>query len=493
MNRSIMVFSLAGTALILGACGMSHGTDHANHAPDVAAPKVVEGAFTTPLPRVPVLPGTGGTLTARSVRHDGGAGSFDALGYGASGMLGPTLDLRTGQVLSLTLENRLSEPTNLHWHGLTVPAEQDGHPDSATAPGASKAYSFPVVQRAGLYWYHPHAHGTTAKQAYLGLAGLIRVADDAEESFALPSGRDEHLLVLQDKRLASGVLSYSPSSEEVMTGLMGETILVNGVASPVATLRRGWNRLRILNGSNARLFQLALENGASMRVIGTDGGLLDAAATSRTVLLGPGERVDLLVDFSKSAAGESTYLKSTAFTGGGAQGSQEFRLLKFLVDREIGDTTAPDLSYAPLGLPSQTNSVRTRRFEMGGMDHGTGGHSMSSGATGMHRINGKSWDPLRVDDTVVAGSTEIWEFGNPSDEIHPVHIHGMQFGLLERTGGRAELLAHERGWKDTFVLLPGETVRAAIRFPDQPGVFLLHCHNLEHEDDGMMLQFRILP
>lgn len=115
------------------------------------------------------------------------------------------------------------------------------------------------------------------------------------------------------------------------------------------------------------------------------------------------------------------------------------------------------------------------------------------GGMGMHQINGKSWDPRRVDDSVVAGRTEIWEFKNPSDEIHPVHIHGMQFGLLERTGGRAALSAHERGWKDTFVLLPGETVRAVIRFPNQPGLFLLHCHNLEHEDDGMMLQFRIFP
>lgn len=482
---------LCGLALPMTACDMSHDADHGNHAPGNTPSNVVEGAFTTPLPAIPEMSGSAATLAAQAVRHDAGSASFEALGYASTGMLGPTLTVASGEVLSLTLQNRLAEGTNLHWHGLTVPSEQDGYPDSTTPPGGSKSYSFPILQRAGLYWYHPHAHGTTAKQAYRGLAGLIRVSDSAERAFRLPSGRDELELVLQDKRLSGNVLEYAPSASDVMTGMLGETILVNGAISPVATLRGGWNRLRILNGSNARVFHLALDHDLPMRVIGSDGGLLAEARSTGSILLGPGERADVLVDFSRLASGTSAFLRSVPFAGGGVQGSQEFRLLKFAIDSAKGDTSAPAMSYAPLDLPKEPNSVRTRRFEMTAMAHGGAGHSM--GGMGMHQINGKSWNPRRVDDSVVAGQTEIWEFRNPSDEIHPVHIHGMQFGLLDRTGGRAALLPHERGWKDTFVLLPGETVRAAIRFPDQPGLFLLHCHNLEHEDDGMMLQFRILP
>jgi blue copper oxidase len=486
------VILICCASLSFTGCGMSHGSGHENHASDNSTSKVAEGAFSTALPSIPEMSGSTRVLTAQTVRHDAGSATFEALGYSGSGILGPTLTANTGDVMSLTLQNRLAEGTNLHWHGLTVPPEQDGYPDSTTPPGGTNSYSFPILQRAGLYWYHPHAHGSTAKQAYRGLAGLIRIADSAERGYRLPSGKDEVLLVLQDKRLSGSVLEYAPSSSDVMAGMLGETIFVNGAISPVATLRKGWNRLRVLNGSNARVFNLALGDGTPLLVIGSDGGLLENAQSTGSILLGPGERVDVLVDLSRHAAGTSTFLKSMPFSGGGIQGSQDFRLLKILIDSLVGDSSAPSLSFAPLALPVSTNSVRTRIFEMTAMAHGGGGHSMGGGM-GMHQINGKSWDPRRVDDSVVAGRTEIWEFKNPSDEIHPVHIHGMQFGLLERTGGRAALSAHERGWKDTFVLLPGETVRAVIRFPNQPGLFLLHCHNLEHEDDGMMLQFRILP
>jgi FtsP/CotA-like multicopper oxidase with cupredoxin domain len=486
--------TLSCALLALTSCDGSHGVHHEDHAPATTTIPVIEGAFTTPLPAISTMPGTSGVLAAQTVRHDAGAGTIDALGYGPSGMLGPTLLLRSGERLSIRLDNGMGEATNLHWHGLTVPPEQDGHPDSTIAPAASKSYSFPVQQRAGLYWYHPHAHGTTAKQAYRGLAGLIRVADAAEEGLQLPSGKDEHLLVLQDKRFSGRSLDYSPSSSDVMDGFLGETILVNGAAFPVAKLRKGWSRLRILNGSNARVFNLAIEDGTPMRVIGTDGGLLDQARTASTILLGPGERVDVLVDLSRSQPGTSTYLRSAPFAGGGNQGSQSFRLLKLIVDSASGGTSAPVMTFPALDPPQAASSVRTRVFEMTAMDHsgghGAGGHPMGGG-TGMHRINGKVWDPRRIDDTVVAGTTETWEFRNPSDEIHPVHIHGMQFALQARSGGRATLQAHERGWKDTFLLLPGETVRATLRFPNQLGLFLLHCHNLEHEDDGMMLQFLI--
>lgn len=488
-----------GSFLLMVGCmdgGMDHGSmdgmDHSmgHFAP---APVVVEGAFTEVLGRIPVVEGTSATLEPQAVRSKPDAGSLDALGYSSAGPLGPTLSLRTGDRIGVTLRNKLSEATNLHWHGLTAPADLDGHPDSGTAPGASKTYSFPISNRAGMYWYHPHFMGSTARQAYRGLAGLIRVTDAQEEALKLPGGLDEIPLVLQDKRVSAGSLVYAPTSSDVMSGWMGETITVNGVASPVLKVRKGWVRLRILNGSNARIFQLALDDQREMRLVGSDGGLLGQSAGIRSQLMGPGERTDLLVDFSKDTTGTVHHLHSLAFANGGVQGRQSFRVLKIVVDSSVGTTTAMPTDLGPISLPDPSKAARTRVFTLDGMGAmgGTTGMSGMTGMTGMHTINGKTWDPRRIDETVVAGQTEIWEFKNTTDEPHPVHVHGLQFSVVARWGGRIAPEPFEKGWKDSFLLLPGETARIALVFPDNPGDFLLHCHNLEHEEDGMMLRFRI--
>jgi blue copper oxidase len=489
---------LLGALLPLAGCmsnDMNMNSGSKNTMMTTSATTVTEGAFVTPLPAIPTMDGTNATLTAQAVKQSYGTGTLDALGYSSAGWLGPTLLVKQGDLLGVQFKNTMSEATNLHWHGLAVPADQDGYPDSTTASGSSKSYSFPVTARAGLYWYHPHSNGSTARQAYRGLAGLIRVSDATEEALGLPSGRDEIPLVIQDKRLAGGVLNYAPTTAEVMTGYLGETMIVNGAAFPVATVRRGWVRLRLLNGSNARVLNLALENGQAMKLIGSDGGLLDQTVSVSKVLLGPAERVDVLVDFSGLAAGASTYLRCETFANGGTQGSQAFRILKLTADTAVGDLRTPPTALSALSLPSQAASLRTRTFALNGMS-GTMSTSMTSSTgmgSGMHTINGKTWNRSRIDETVTVGETEVWEFSNPSDEIHPIHIHGLQFALLSRTGGRGALEAPEKGWKDTFLLLPGETVRIVLTFPNHPGLFLLHCHNLEHEDDGMMLQFLIKP
>jgi blue copper oxidase len=464
---------------------MDHTDVPAMHG--AVARTVVEGEFVDPLPAIPSVDGGRGGLEPQGVRVRIGSDSVDGLGYSSGGLLGPTLSLESGGMLGVTLRNRLSEGTNLHWHGLTVPAALDGFPDSVVAAGAAKSYAFPVTARAGLYWYHPHQMGSTARQAYRGLAGLIRVSDPQERAVGLPDGVDEIPLVVQDKRLAGGGFAYDPTMDEVMAGWTGERILVNGALAPVVSVRRGWARLRILNGSNARVYDLAFQDGRPFVVIGSDGGLVGTPASASEILLGPGERVDVLVDFSADAAGVLTYLRSEAFANGGTQGKQGFRIAKFVVDSAAGAQRGALPVLPDPGMPSGDRSDTTRLFELSG----EGGMSMMGGMSGMHRINGKSWDPRRIDAEVVAGSTEIWVFRNPSTEIHPVHIHGLQFRILERTGGRTALAPHERGWKDTFVLLPGESARLVLTFPDQSGIFLLHCHNLEHEEDGMMLQFRI--
>lgn len=496
--RSLATLSF-GFVLVTGCVdsGMDHdsmdGMDHGatTTSSGTGAMAVVEGDFRSPLPRIPALDGTSATLAAQEVRPDSSLGRGGAMGYSSQGPLGPTLELRSGARLGVSLQNKLAEPTNLHWHGMVVPADQDGYPDSGTSAGASKAYSFEVKNRAGLYWYHPHFMGRTARQAYLGLAGLIRVTDDREEALGLPSGPDEIPLVLQDMRKSSGSLSYAPGAADVMSGWMGETITVNGSPSPVVKVPRGWVRLRILNGSNARIFDLALEDHREMRLVGSDGGLLARASSIASQLLGPAERTDLLVDFSADAAGTVLHLVSLPFANGGVQGRQGFRILRIVVDTAVGSFRTSPTELGALDLPDPAQAVRTRTFTMTGMT-GMSGMSGMAGMAGMHRINGKVWDPKRIDETVVAGQTEIWEFQNTTDEPHPVHVHGLQFSIVERKGGRTAPEAFEKGWKDTFLLLPGETARVVLRFPDNPGVFLLHCHNLEHEEDGMMLQFKIV-
>lgn len=499
MKRSIFV---AFFPMLLLGCESSHhgmegGMDHSDHSTmhGAVARTVLEGDFTDPLPSIPEVDGRNAILEARSVRVRVGQDSMDGLGYASGGLLGPTLVLESGARMGVVLRNHLSEGTNLHWHGLSVPADLDGFPDSAIAPGASKSYDFPVGDRAGLYWYHPHLMGATARQAYRGLAGLIRISDPQERGVGLPTGPDEIPLVIQDRRMAGGAFTYAPTMADVMAGWTGERILVNGALAPVVKVRRGWTRLRILNGSNARVYNFAFEDRRPFVVIGSDGGLLAAPAEASMLLLGPGERVDVLVDFSSAAAGSVTYLRSEAFGNGGGQGTQGFRIAKFAVDTAAGTRRDARPVLPDPRLPSGDRADSVRLFELSGegsMDMMPGMSGMS-GMTGMHRINGKTWDPRRTDAEVVAGSREIWEFRNPTAEIHPVHVHGLQFRLLERTGGRGALEPHEKGWKDTFLLLPGESARIVLTFPDLPGNFLLHCHNLEHEEDGMMLQFRIRP
>jgi FtsP/CotA-like multicopper oxidase with cupredoxin domain len=267
---------------------------------------------------------------------------------------------------------------------------------------------------------------------------------------------------------------------------------VNGIYSPNHKVATRWYRARILNGSTARVYNLALSNGASFTVIGSDGGLLSTAENATTLLLAPGERADILLNFSSGQIGTEIYLQSNSFSGGGeAQGSDSFKIMKFIVDRSETDSfTAPSSLSAIIPIPA-TQSSYNRNFDLKQADHNA--HAGMNMGNMEHTINGKSFDMNRVDFSVNAGVTEIWTFDNSaSDEIHPMHIHGMQFQILDRTGGRGAVIAPERGWKDTVLMMAQEKVRVIMTFPNNKGKFILHCHNLEHEDSGMMLNYEIL-
>lgn len=449
---------------------------------------VIEGSFTDAL-TFPGIQSNNASLAAQAT--SGGLFNGNKLavyGYQSDSLLGPTLKFNSGESLSVNVQNNLTEATNIHWHGLAVPADMDGHPMDVIQPGASFNYSFNVNQRAAFYWYHPHPDKKTGEHAFKGLAGLIVVNDAEEAALNLPSGEQEILLVLQDKRISANSIIYYPTDTEIMTGYMGEYVLVNGVYAPYHNVTTKQYRVRILNGSNARVYNLALSNGASFSIIGSDGGLIAATETVNSVLLGPGERLDLIVDF-RNSVNDEVFLISKAFDGGDVQGTQEFKIMKFVVAIQESDSFILPSTLSSISFLTESQATKTRSFDISnphGEEHG--GHTNGSG----HAIGGKTFDATRIDEYITAGSIEVWTFDNSmGGEPHPMHLHGQQFQILDRTNGGGIIQPHEKGWKDTVNVMPKEIVRVIVPFGSLLGTFVFHCHNLEHEDDGMMLQYQL--
>jgi FtsP/CotA-like multicopper oxidase with cupredoxin domain len=467
---------LGGPALWSAACA------------DPASPDapLVDGSPTQPrLPVPETIAPTNLALPARPgsvAKEDGGS---------ISGWLfrdtlpGPTLRLTSGDTVNITLENGLTEESIVHWHGLDVPDDMDGHPRHAVGPGGSYNYQFTVPNRAATYWYHPHPHGRTGGQTYRGLAGFF-IVDDAEDAgLDLPRGQREVPLVIQDKRVdSSGQPVFSPTGQDRMNGYLGDTPFVNGASFPFHSVDRGLYRFRILNGSNARIYELALSDGRPLVLIGNDGGLLDEPTTLESIFLAPAERVDLLVDFSSYQPGSRITLQSREFQisggvgSGGGQG-QAMNLMDFVVSSASADTVSLPTVLASLPAIPSTAGAPTKTFEF-------------SSRMGTHLINDRSFGVERVDAQVSLGIPELWRFVNNSGLPHPVHMHAGQFRVLSRSGGRGQVFPWEKGLKDSVLLMPFETVEVAVHFQLHRGIYLLHCHNLEHEDAGMMLNFEVV-
>lgn len=478
--------SLAGFLISSSGCKREH------HIGLLAQPvRVTEGDFSSQL-SFPSQAGVNQTLTAQATTANLKGANIPVLGYQPNSLLGPSFKVNKGDAVNILLQNNLSEPTNIHWHGLKVPALMDGHPDQLVNAGGTFRYQFMVNQRAGLSWYHPHPHAKTGKQVFQGLAGLFIINDAEEAALNLPSGPYEIPLVIQDKRITTTGITYNPSMEEVMAGFMGESIVVNGVYSPYTEVATRYYRLRILNGSNARVYNLAFSNNADMIIIGNDGGLLKNPVTVKEILIAPGERLDVLVNFSGVSVGTEIFLVSKEFAfGGNAQGKQTFRIMKFAVTTAVADTfTVPANLSAIITIPA-SSAVKTRTFDISNaMKHH--GYPVNDGMQMRHRINGKIFDSSRIDESVSVNTNEIWVFDNSQgDEPHPMHLHGVLFRVLDRSGGRGNLIASENGWKDTVLVMPGEKVSVMVSFENNAGKFVFHCHNLEHEDDGMMLQYQL--
>ncbi len=497
MKRRKFIQLTGGVTLLGGVVPTIFSACNGEHMGDMTevAHEVIEGAFNVALPVPPVVSATSATLTAQKTTAAVFKGKkSEVLGYQKDGILGPTLRLNAGELVNVAFKNNLDQPSNVHWHGLLTPANMDGHPSDVAQPGGSLNYSFPVNQRAGTYWYHPHPDFKTGEQAYLGLAGFFIVDDAEEQALGLPSGAYDLPLVIQDKHKDSNNnFHYHPTMSDLMNGMTGGSILVNGVHSPFAEVEPRTYRLRLLNGSNGRIYNLALSNGAAFTIIGTDGGLLAAPETLTTIMLAPGERVDVLVSFASIAGGTEVFLKSETFEGGEFQGKQAFNILKLIVKNGPADNFNVPAVLSSFSPVLESQATKTRSFDISN-DGGHGGHGAGhGGGMAVHTINGKSYDHTRIDETVNAGATEIWTFDNTHGiDPHPMHLHGALFQVLDRTGGRGQVFSFEKGWKDTVLVMPGERVRVIAVFAENKGVFVFHCHNLEHEDTGMMLQMEVV-
>jgi FtsP/CotA-like multicopper oxidase with cupredoxin domain len=421
-----------------------------------------------------------------------------------SGAFGPTLELEHGERVRIHFHNRMRGPSIVHWHGMLVPDKADGHPRFAVGEDGEYVYDFTVRNPAGTYLYHPHAHGMTGAQMYYGLAGLLIVRERDEQERGLPAIDHELALAIQDRRVgAENQFDYRRTMMDRMNGMFGDTVLVNGMPDAAFKVAPRPYRLRLANVSNARIYKLAWSDGRPMQVIATDNGLLSSAEGPKAVpyvTLAPFERVELLEDFGQRRSGAEVGLVSGAFSlrsgmmggrmggmmGGmmGSEQGQELSIARFTVGSGTPVQTGPLTLPAP--APSLTDPAAELRTQLS-FRHMRG------------FLNGRSFDMngFADDEKMPLGKPVIWTFSNDGPGMampHPIHVHGVRFAILERRGGRGADDLREgivsAGFKDTFMMMPGESVRVGFT-PTEPGLFMVHCHNLEHEDGGMMRNFHV--
>jgi len=429
--------------------------------------------------------------------------------------LGPTFRVKQGQHIRVHFNNQLPEPSIIHWHGLRLSEEMDAHPRFAVPSGETYTYDFEVLNRAGSYWYHPHPDMLTGKQVYNGLAGMFIVTDDEEAAAGLPEGEYDIPLVIQDRTLdADNQLVYLPEGMEAETmGFLGDRILVNGQADATLSVATRAYRLRLLNGSNFRIYKLAWEDDTPLTVIATDGGLLETPMQRDYVTLAPGERVELWVDFSQYPVGTQLLLQSHPFSGiermkmggmnmGGMD--MEDKTLPQGSEMTVLHVDVTQESSERLTLPERLSSIERYPLE-GAVNADNPRRFALARQMPLWTINGRSFemDEVAEDEIVRLNTLEVWEFDNlleGDDQMaHPMHIHGVQFQIIERQVAPDTAEGWETvragyvddGWKDTLLIMPGERVKLLLKFEDFAGTFVYHCHTLEHEDRGMMRNFRI--
>jgi len=456
-----------------------------------------------PLPIPPLLDARGHgqalALTAQSGQHEFFPGKpSSTFGYNGA-YLGPTLRVHRGDDVQIAVTNALNVDTTVHWHGLLVPGELDGGPHQIVRPGATWRPVLPIRQAAATLWYHSHVHGRTAEQVYAGLAGLLIVTDEHEQTLGLPSdyGVDDLPLIVQDRQFQDGVLTRPQGMMTRMLGARGETLVVNGAVNPVARVPRRRVRLRLANGANARQFDFSFSDGRAFDWIASEGGLLAKPVSLTSLTLTPGERAEILVDFSdgRAVALQTAPDASLPTMAATMVPNERMTVVRFAPQAVPGDATRPqaivpatltepapkDNATAAAATLVATETLRRRRFVM----------NMGMGGNGAFTINGRAFAMARVNETVRLGDTEIWEVTS-SMMAHPFHIHGVHFQVLRRNGAAPAL--RDQGIKDTVFVAQQETVELLVTFThpaSSSAPFMYHCHVLEHEDQGMMGQFAV--
>jgi spore coat protein A len=418
---------------------------------------------------------------------------------------GPTIESRRGRTAVVNHRNELPVPTVVHLHGGHTPADSDGYPTDLVMPVSgwdpgpaghhmydaraqvvpgSRNYAFPLRQRAATLWYHDHRMDFTGPALYRGLAGFHLVRDDEEDALGLPAGDRELPLMITDRAFDEhGAFAYPsldrtlrtlPGVEEAyVEGVFGDVILVNGAPWPVHEVAAARYRLRILNASNARRYDLALDPPGDFVQIGSDQGLLDAPRVHGHLPVAPAERYDVVVDFGRYPVGARVTLVNRLGTGRTAQ------VMRFVVARRAPDDSRipPRLSDLTPLTRAQATTVREFSFRAGTV-HGRAGWV----------IGGEPFAPDRMAARPRLGDVEIWRF--VADLHHPVHLHLVGFHVLTR-GGRSPG-PFDGGLKDTVDLSPGQAVEVITRFDGYRGRYVFHCHNAEHEDMAMMANFEVV-
>ena len=407
---------------------------------------------------------------------------------------GPTILARKGRPIAVKVTNALpaTHPqwgyeawTSVHLHGSASKPQYDGYASDITRPGEYKIYHYPNSQDARMLWYHDHGVHHTAENAYMGLAAVYLLGDEVEDRLPIPKGAYDLPLVITDKMFAAdGKFMYD---DEGHSGLYGDVILVNGQPWPTLKVAKRKYRFRILNASLSRGLRLQLSNSSPMTVVATDGGLMPAPQQTVQLRVGMAERYEVVIDFAKYTAGTKIQLRNL-----GVPNSDDFdhtdKIMQFEVTNDAFDPANnqvpaqfnPNMEVMGLKESDATATVKLRV------------HRSNS----TWKINDTTWDDIVASEyqRVVANpklnEVQIWEIENSSGGwFHPTHIHLVDFKILSRNG-RAPF-NYEIGPKDVAFVGENETVRAIMRFTHEEGRYMIHCHNLPHEDHDMMTQFRV--
>ncbi|MHA7132814.1 multicopper oxidase family protein [Oerskovia turbata] len=494
-RRRWVLAAVAGVAVLVVGIGAASAVAFSRAAVSTAG----EVEFSRPLAIPPLAPSRveDGVrvfeLEAREGTADLGAGApTPTIGLNGD-HLGPTLRAARGERVRVEVTNALDETTTLHWHGMHLPPAMDGGPHQMVEPGRTWSPTWTIDQPSATLWYHPHLHGATASQVYRGLAGMFlldEAAGSAEAAVqeALPHeyGVDDVPLILQDTsfhpdgRLDDAVSFLSP------VGPLGDTVLVNGTPGPYLDVATERVRLRLLNGSDSRVYDVGLAGGGTIELVGSDGGLLTAPRTVERVRLSPGDRAEVVVTMTP---GQREVLRSfppelgvnplfARFSGG----DDTLDLIELRAADDLAPSAPVPAALAavdPASVLVESHAVRTRSFELSG-----------------NQINGRSMDMSRIDEVVTIGETEVWEVTGLDDTPHNFHVHDVQFRVLDVAGEPPG--PDMEGWQDTVYVQPGRVTRLLVRFeaaegttdPDTP--YMFHCHLLTHEDRGMMGQLVVV-